>query len=339
MTLLLTAAATTHHSLAHSSSLTRISLPFFFSTRLRGFAFLVNRRSTNKTNTTTARTISRSRSSRSSNNFFKRIPIAILHNEITLDRKGNTTNNNSDPLQLCSSKQQQQQQQTTTYRSISSTNMRRSGRHRSGAGGGRRPRGVDGSDTSARSRIPATEISSPQNEQQFRRDTTTTDHCIFCKILQHQVPGSTVYEDDVCTVILDIHPVRPGHMLIFPKQHYEHIMSPHGGMRQEMSMHMMRLAHLITTALTKKDVDVVIDCDGTNLVMNNGKAAWQTVPHAHLHVIPRSHGDTFAFLWGCTKHLLSMVGLARRKDPQELDDLAAKMSHVLFQEIQSKQRL
>ena len=185
----------------------------------------------------------------------------------------------------------------------------------------------------------AAHFETQQQQQQVKQQPHQPFHdpnCNFCKILQGQLPSSTVYEDDVCQVILDIHPITKGHMLILPKQHFQSVMSV--GMTQEMSMHMMRLAHLITMALTKlkKEQD---PCHGTNLLMNNGSAAWQTVPHAHLHVIPRRNGDSVRFVVGIVRHLLAIMGLARPKKQQDLDQVAQQLRQVLVQEIQAKQRL
>jgi len=179
--------------------------------------------------------------------------------------------------------------------------------------------------------------SSVDKEQDKNNDnsSTTSRHqnpnCIFCKILSNELEGSRVYEDDTCAILLDIHPIRPGHSLIIPKQHYANVMDEQ--MPLEVSMHMMRLAHLMTVALTtngKTNDDTKDDfpCHGTNFMWNNGRAAWQTVPHAHLHVIPRQKGDSGAFFLGILKHILSLLGVPPA-NRNELNDLARKLNGIM----------
>lgn len=156
--------------------------------------------------------------------------------------------------------------------------------------------------------------------------------CVFCKILDGKLPGSTVYEDDTCRIIMDIHPIRPGHVMIIPRQHYQNIMD----MPSQVATHMMELAHQLTAAVTKDDIqDDVTKYDGVNLMWNNGRVAWQTVLHAHLHVIPRRKGDGWSFLFGIFQHLLSLMGLMPAANRNELDRLAGIFGERLTKHIKS----
>lgn len=108
------------------------------------------------------------------------------------------------------------------------------------------------------------------------------NNCIFCKIINGEIPSFTVYEDDTFKVILDRFPAAPGHMLIIPKEHYANMFE----LPEKVSAKIYPLAQKLATKV--KDV---VGADGINIVQNNGKAAGQTVYHFHLHIIPRKNGD------------------------------------------------
>lgn len=105
-----------------------------------------------------------------------------------------------------------------------------------------------------------------------------SDNCIFCKIIGGQIPSNTIYEDEDFKVILDISPAAKGHALILPKKHYANIYE----LPQELAEKVMVLAKKLAAHMTEK-----LECDGFNLVQNNGEVAGQTVFHFHLHLIPR----------------------------------------------------
>ncbi|CAB9505444.1 Hit family protein 1 [Seminavis robusta] len=180
--------------------------------------------------------------------------------------------------------------------------------------------------TRAQSSSSATAKTNDDDKQQLLLEP----NCIFCKILSDQIPGTKVYEDDVCLILMDIHPIRPGHVLIIPTRHYDNIMD----MPPTVAQHMMTLAHQMTAALTTRtstsSTTEQFTCHGTNLLWNNGRAAWQTVMHAHLHVIPRQKGDGLGFLWGIIRHFLSLLGILPPANRQELDRLAALFRQALL---------
>lgn len=104
------------------------------------------------------------------------------------------------------------------------------------------------------------------------------ENCIFCKIIAGEIPSATIYEDEDFKVILDISPAAKGHALILPKQHYANLYE----LPDELCGKVMKLAKKLATHMTNK-----LNCDGFNLVQNNGEVAGQTVFHFHLHLIPR----------------------------------------------------
>ncbi len=105
---------------------------------------------------------------------------------------------------------------------------------------------------------------------------------IFTKIIKREIPAEIVYEDDTVIAFLDIKPINHGHTLIVPKVPFTNIFD--GDV--EVLAHMMRVAHTLANALKQ-----VTNCNGINILMNNGEAAGQEVSHSHMHVIPRIAGD------------------------------------------------
>lgn len=106
--------------------------------------------------------------------------------------------------------------------------------------------------------------------------------CIFCKIAAGEIPSRTIYEDEVFRVILDIEPATKGHALIIPKNHYKDLYE----LGEEEVAGVFPLAQKMAVHMTER-----LHCDGLNIIQNNGEAANQTVPHFHLHLIPRYEDD------------------------------------------------
>lgn len=106
--------------------------------------------------------------------------------------------------------------------------------------------------------------------------------CIFCKIAGGEIPSACLYEDQDFRVILDLGPATKGHALILPKAHYANIYE----LPDELAAKAMILAKKMAGALTE-----ALQCDGFNIVQNNGEPAGQTVFHFHMHLIPRYVGD------------------------------------------------
>lgn len=107
------------------------------------------------------------------------------------------------------------------------------------------------------------------------------ENCIFCKILNGDIPSRTIFEDEDFQVIMDVEPATKGHCLILPKNHYANLFE----MPDEVAAKVLPIAKKVATHLKE-----TLQCDGINLVQNNGEAAGQTVHHFHMHVIPRYEG-------------------------------------------------
>ncbi|MDO4333354.1 MAG: HIT family protein [Eubacteriales bacterium] len=114
------------------------------------------------------------------------------------------------------------------------------------------------------------------------------DDCIFCKIANGSIPSKTLYEDEQFRVILDMGPAAKGHALILPKEHFANLYE----LPEEWCGKAFCLAKKMAEQMTQK-----LDCDGFNLVQNNGETAGQTVFHFHIHMIPRYQEDGQKIGW------------------------------------------
>ena len=112
--------------------------------------------------------------------------------------------------------------------------------------------------------------------------------CIFCRIANGEIPSATLYEDDDFRVILDLGPASKGHALILPKSHAANIYE----LPDELAGKAMVLAKKMAGRMTE-----ALECDGFNIVQNNGEVADQTVFHFHMHLIPRYEGDQVNVTW------------------------------------------
>ncbi|MFT4143258.1 MAG: HIT family protein [Mobilitalea sp.] len=113
-------------------------------------------------------------------------------------------------------------------------------------------------------------------------------NCIFCRIIAGEIPSATVYEDEEFKVILDISPAAKGHMVILPKKHAGNLFE----LEEEVASKALLIAKKVAGAVKEE-----LNCDGINLLQNNGEAAGQTVFHFHIHIIPRYQGDTVKMKW------------------------------------------
>lgn len=116
--------------------------------------------------------------------------------------------------------------------------------------------------------------------------------CIFCKIANGEIPTNTIYEDDNFRVILDAAPANLGHCLVLPKTHSANIFE----MEPELVGKGFMVAQKIAMAVQK-----ATDCDGVNILQNNGEVAGQTVFHFHIHIIPRLKSDDVEIGFGSFK--------------------------------------
>ena len=109
--------------------------------------------------------------------------------------------------------------------------------------------------------------------------------CIFCALVAGAAKSSCVYEDDVLIGVMDLYPVNPGHVLLVPRRHAPFM----ADLDEETGAHAFRIAMRMQQAIRRSGVR----CEGVNLFVADGEAAFQDVFHFHLHVIPRFQGDPF----------------------------------------------
>jgi histidine triad (HIT) family protein len=111
--------------------------------------------------------------------------------------------------------------------------------------------------------------------------------CIFCKIVSGALPGDIVYDDSDCVAFLDSRPLFPGHVLLCPREHYETL----SDLPTQLTGPLFS-----TTQLLARAVETALDTDGTFIAINNRVS--QTVPHLHIHVVPRRRRDGLkGFFW------------------------------------------
>jgi histidine triad (HIT) family protein len=111
------------------------------------------------------------------------------------------------------------------------------------------------------------------------------DGCVFCAIVAGEAEASIVHEDDAAVVFLDLNPVTPGHLLVVPRRHLAGL----ADLDDETGTHLWRVAQRMAGALRRSG----LRCEGVNLFLADGAAAFQEVFHVHLHVFPRFEGDGF----------------------------------------------
>lgn len=109
--------------------------------------------------------------------------------------------------------------------------------------------------------------------------------CVFCQIVAGESPASVFYEDDVVLGFMDIGPVTTGHAMIIPKHHAACL----ADLDEETGRHLWTITQRTAAAIRKSGVR----CEGINLFLADGEAAFQEIFHVHMHVFPRYAGDGF----------------------------------------------
>jgi len=140
-----------------------------------------------------------------------------------------------------------------------------------------------------------------------------SEDCIFCGIVAGEIPSRTVYEDATTFAFLDANPLAPGHTLVIPKDHHEHVQDMPAGVASDV----FATAHRLVGP-----VEAAVDADGSAVAFNNGEAAGQEVPHAHCHVVPRFDGDGGAPIHG-------LFGDRPDLDDDALDDIAGDIADAV----------
>jgi histidine triad (HIT) family protein len=131
------------------------------------------------------------------------------------------------------------------------------------------------------------------------------DDCLFCGIVAGSVPSQKVDEDDRTIAFMDISPATPGHALVIPKKHSADLM--------EVSDEDLTATMLGAQRLAKR-MDEVLKPDGFNILNSCRPAAWQTVFHFHVHVVPRYDDDPLELPW-----------VPREGDADEIAAIAEKL--------------
>ena len=109
--------------------------------------------------------------------------------------------------------------------------------------------------------------------------------CVFCDIVAGETPASVVYDDEVVIAILTIGPVNPGHVMVIPRRH----VAAMADLDEDTGMHLFKITMRMERAIRHSGVR----CEGINLFLADGEAAFQEVFHLHMHVFPRFKGDAF----------------------------------------------
>ena len=113
------------------------------------------------------------------------------------------------------------------------------------------------------------------------------DNCVFCKIIAGEIPTAKVYEDEKTVVFLDNGPLFPGHCLVCPREHYDTLLDVPANMMEPL---------FSTAQLMARAVEEGLGAAGSFLAINNKIS--QSVPHLHVHVIPRRPKDGMkGFFW------------------------------------------
>jgi histidine triad (HIT) family protein len=130
--------------------------------------------------------------------------------------------------------------------------------------------------------------------------------CLFCRIVAGEIPATLVDEDERTVAFMDINPATRGHLLIVPREHAVDLLEVPEADLEACARTAQRLAR---RALDR------LGADGVNLLNSCGSAAWQTVFHFHVHVIPRYADDPLRLPW-----------VPGPGDPEEIAAAAAQLS-------------
>jgi histidine triad (HIT) family protein len=130
--------------------------------------------------------------------------------------------------------------------------------------------------------------------------------CIFCRIVSGEADSWRVYEDDECLAFLDAFPATRGHTLVVPKRHRADLLALDEHEAQAVMRGTWRVAHLLEERLVPL---------GLNVLQANRAAAWQSVFHMHVHVVPRYEDDGLRHTWNARP--------ARREDLDEVHERLA----------------
>ena len=131
------------------------------------------------------------------------------------------------------------------------------------------------------------------------------EDCIFCKVVAGEIPGEVIDSDERTITVLDINPATKGHAVVITRDHAENLFE----LPDEDLLAAMHAARRVAEQMRR-----TIAPDGFNVLNNVGRAAWQSIFHFHVHVVPRYHDDPLQLPWQ-----------PRAADPGELAAVAAEL--------------
>ena len=135
------------------------------------------------------------------------------------------------------------------------------------------------------------------------------DNCLFCRIVSGELPATIVYEDKTSLAFLDHRPLFHGHTLLVPREHFETL----GDLSPQLIEPYFKAAKLLSLV-----VESAMDAEGTFVAMNNRVS--QSVPHLHVHIVPRRRKDGLkGFFWPRTKY----------KSDEEIKEVQSKLQAAL----------
>lgn len=141
--------------------------------------------------------------------------------------------------------------------------------------------------------------------------------CVFCQIIAGKSPASIFYEDDIVLGLMTIGPVTTGHAMVIPKEHAAYL----ADMNEETGRHLWTITQRTAAAIRESG----IKCEGINLFLADGEAAFQEIFHVHMHVFPRYEGDPF-----------KLVANWEKKPPRKELDFAAEQIRVAYDRLWEK---
>ncbi len=138
---------------------------------------------------------------------------------------------------------------------------------------------------------------------------TMKKDCVFCKVINNELPSHRIFENKNILVIMDIMPLNDGHLLVMPKTHYETILDIPVDLAGEIMMISKKMARHIQT---------VLHSEGISMLQNNFQAAGQVIPHFHMHLIPRNSNDGVRLFWS-----------SKEVEPEHLSRLEERLKQVV----------
>ena len=129
--------------------------------------------------------------------------------------------------------------------------------------------------------------------------------CIFCKVVAGEIPGEIVDSDERTITVMDINPATRGHVVVIPRAHSKDLLEVS---EEDLAATMAAVRRMIVR------MQETIRPAGFNVLNNMGRAAWQSIFHFHVHVIPRYEDDPLQLPW-----------LPQPADPEELAAVAAEL--------------